>query len=264
MPQQVIDKSRSALKPDPDNPRKQADAEYIGRLSGDIKLRGILVPLLIRPDDFIIDGWCRWLAAEAAGLDKLPCIVTAQQLSAGSRLAMQLATVMHRADITGAEKWQACERLRTLNPSWQQKDIAASLNLSESMILRLLSPSKCIPAAQAALAAGKIGISDCYAISKLPEADQGGLLALKLSGASRDAIEQNGRSKRRHCTTPAVRMDRVKIPMPQGATVVVSGNALGMAEVVELLTETLKEAKKAAETFDVKTFQSMMRDKAKA
>ena len=51
--------------------------------------------------------------------------------------------------------------------------------------------------------------------------------------------------------------------MPQG-TVVVSGNELGMAELVELLTETLKEARKAAETFDVKTFQSMMRDKAKA
>jgi hypothetical protein len=34
--------------------------------------------------------------------------------------------------------------------------------------------------------------------------------------------------------------------------------------VVELLTETLKEARKAAEQYDVKTFQSMMRDKAKA
>ncbi len=52
--------------------------------------------------------------------------------------------------------------------------------------------------------------------------------------------------------------------MPQGASVVLSGNDLSMSDVVELLAETLKEARKAAEQFDVKTFQSMMRDKSKA
>jgi hypothetical protein len=51
--------------------------------------------------------------------------------------------------------------------------------------------------------------------------------------------------------------------MPQGAMVVITGTDLGMSEVVELLTETLKEARKAAEQYDVKTFQSMMRDKAR-
>jgi hypothetical protein len=56
----------------------------------------------------------------------------------------------------------------------------------------------------------------------------------------------------------------VKIAMPQGASVVISGNELSMTDVVELLVETLKEARKAAEQYDVKTFQSMMRDKAKA
>jgi hypothetical protein len=56
----------------------------------------------------------------------------------------------------------------------------------------------------------------------------------------------------------------VKIAMPQGASVVISGNDLSMSDVVELLAETLKEARKAAEQYDVKTFQSMMRDKSKA
>jgi hypothetical protein len=51
--------------------------------------------------------------------------------------------------------------------------------------------------------------------------------------------------------------------MPRGANVVISGSDLGMSDVVELLSETLKEARKAAEQFDVRTFQSMMRDKAK-
>ena len=67
-----------------------------------------------------------------------------------------------------------------------------------------------------------------------------------------------------NANAPAVRLSRVKIAMPQGASVVVSGNDLGMGEVVELLTSTLQAARKAADQFDVKTFVSMMRDRAKA
>ncbi|HWU41594.1 MAG TPA: hypothetical protein VN203_28390, partial [Candidatus Acidoferrum sp.] len=82
------------------------------------------------------------------------------------------------------------------------------------------------------------------------------------AGASRDEVARQGR-KQRNGNTPAVRMSRVRIAMPE-ATVVITGCDLGMAEVVELLGETLKEARKAADQYDVKTFQSMMRDKAKA
>ncbi len=52
--------------------------------------------------------------------------------------------------------------------------------------------------------------------------------------------------------------------MPQGASVVVSGPELSMSDLVELLSETLKEARKAAEQFDVKTWVRMMADKARA
>ena len=110
--------------------------------------------------------------------------------------------------------------------------------------------------------ASKVGISDVYAASKLGEAEQAELLRLKFSGASRDAIEQAGRKSRNGKAT-AIKLSRVKIAMPQGASVVVSGNDLGMPELVELLSQTLAAARKAAEQFDVKTFQSMMRDKAK-
>ena len=96
----------------------------------------------------------------------------------------------------------------------------------------------------------------------LSESDQAALLALKLSGASRDAIVHAGR-KSRSGSTSAVKLSRVKIAMPQ-ATVVISGKELSMAEVVDLLAETLKEARKAADQFDVKTWQSMMKDKAKS
>src|SRR5262249_37153207 len=110
---------------------------------------------------------------------------------------------------------------------------------------------------------GKVGISDCYEASKLPEADQVDLLAMKLSGASRDQIARVAR-KARQGNAPAVKLARVKIAMPQGATVVLTGSELGMADVVELLTETLKEARKVADQYDVKTWVRMMADRSKA
>jgi hypothetical protein len=60
-----------------------------------------------------------------------------------------------------------------------------------------------------------------------------------------------------------VKLSRVKIAMPEGASVVVSGREVSMIQLIELLGDTLKEARKAADTYDVRTFVSMMRDKAK-
>ena len=42
-----------------------------------------------------------------------------------------------------------------------------------------------------------------------------------------------------------------------------SGKDLDMSAVVELLADCLKEARKAAEQYDVKTFQAMMHDRAR-
>jgi len=250
------------LKPDPKQPRKNFNEIELRHLGESLKVRQ-LQPILALPDGTIIAGERRFRAAKLVGLPTIEVIITDKVLTDTEIRVIQLTENMQRADLTAFEKWQACAELMCMNPTWQMKDAADVLKLDPSSITRLLSPSKCIPAWQDALRNGKVGVSDCYAASKLPENEQAGLLALKLSGASRDAIEQAGRKKRTG-NTPSVRLSRVKIAMPRGATVVISGNELSMSEVVELLTETLKEARKAAEQYDVKTFQSMMKDKAKA
>jgi ParB family transcriptional regulator, chromosome partitioning protein len=251
------------LKPDPKQPRKTFDEPELDRLGADMVFRGVLVPLLVKPDGVIIDGERRWRAAQRKGIKELPVIITEKALPEDELLGIQIATAFHRADLNGHDRWQALERLRELNSGWQSKEVAEFLHIDASMVTRLGSPSKCIPAWQEALAAGNVGISDCYAASKLDPSEQAKLLAMKLAGASRDQIEQAGRNTRKG-GKEAVRMSRVKIAMPQGSMVVVSGADLGMSELVELLTQTLSAARKAAEQYDVKTFQSMMRDRAKA
>ena len=92
--------------------------------------------------------------------------------------------------------------LLRLNPGWTQKDLAEQLHVDPSMVIRLLSPSKCIESVQAALAEGTIGISDCYAISRLGEAEQAAALAMKLNGASRDQLASHAR-RQKSGETPA-------------------------------------------------------------
>jgi ParB family transcriptional regulator, chromosome partitioning protein len=143
------------------------------------------------------------------------------------------------------------------------KDLAEFLHIDPSMVTRWMSPSKCIPAVQEALKEGKIGISDCYPISKLPESEQAPLLALKLSGASRDAIEQAGRRKRTN-GTPAVKLARIKAVLPSGVVIVASGEGLTLDDLIESLGEAQREAKKAREQgLDAKTFSAVLRDKSR-
>lgn len=237
------------------------DPEKVRLQGQDMLANGQLQPVGATEDGRMIFGHGRYLAAKATGIKTLEVKLFPASLSDMQFRLIRAAENLQRKELTGYQKWVLCAELIAGNPTWQMKDLAEQLHLDPSMVTRLLSPSKCISAWQEALAAGKVGISDCYAASKLGEAEQTELLRLKLAGASRDAIEQAGR-KSRSTQPTAVKLSRVKIAMPRGASVVVSGNDLSMSELVELLSDTLKEARKAAEQYDVRTFQSMMRDKA--
>jgi ParB family transcriptional regulator, chromosome partitioning protein len=243
--------------------RKDYDQEELRRLAESLKSIGQIQPVGARPDGTVLWGHRRLLAARMIGLASLQVIITNRAMSDSEIRLVQLTENMHRADLSGYEKWLACAELMSMNPAWQMKELAQHLSIDPSMATRLLSPSRCSQPWQEALREGKVGISDCYAASKLNTLEEmAALLALKLSGASRDAIEKAGR-KSRNANAATPRLSRVKIAIKE-ATIVISGNDLGMFEVVELLSETLKEARKAADQFDVKTWVSMMRDKSKA
>ena len=151
-----------------------------------------------------------------------------------------------------------------MNPDWMAKDLAEHLKLDASMIVRLLSPSLCSQEIRDALKAGKISLSDCYAMSKSKSpADQAKLLALKLAGASRDQIEAQARKQRNG--TPAVVVSRIKCPLPSGAVVQVSGREISLDDMIEAISELLKAAKRAGEQgWDVTTFERVCKDRAKA
>lgn len=66
---------------DEEQPRKFFDEEALGRLTQSIKDNGIEQPITVRKNGkgfIIIDGERRWRASKNAGLNEMPCIVTAK------------------------------------------------------------------------------------------------------------------------------------------------------------------------------------------
>lgn len=252
----------SWLKENPNQPRKDFNDAELRSLGASMLALGQLQPVGATPDGVILWGGRRWRAAQLVGIQELAVILTDRVLTDTEIRLIQLAENIQRADLSGHEKWMACYELLTLNPAWTQKDLADHLNLDPSQVTRLLSPSKCIQAAQDALKAGRITISDTYAMSKRPESEQADMLAAKLSGASRDDLERQGRRKRAS-GTPAVRASRIKYPLPSGQTVTIAGDGVSLEDAIEAMQTAIKAIRKAIETgLDAKTAQAVWRDMA--
>ena len=262
MKYEKIDKNKIKTRAKP-QARQDFDPAKLLELA-DSLLAGQLQPVGVLSDYTLIWGERRLRAALLKKeITHLWAAVFDEEVTESEFLLMRATENFQRADLTDNEKFLTCKELRDANPQWQLQDLAGHLHLSPGTITKLMSPSKCSVAWQDALAAGRVGIGDCYAASGLPEADQAGLLTLKLSGASRDAIVHAGR-KSRNGNTPSVKVTRVKCQLPSGVCIVASGQGLSLDDLIESLGEAQKEAKKARDQgLDAKTFQSVMKDKSK-
>ena len=251
------------FRPDPREVARHDDPDALRRLGGNMLAHGQLQQVGATAAGRLIFGTGRFLAATAVGLTALDTWVYPDGLS-DSRLALiRLSENLHRKELSGYQQWVACADLLCGNPDWQIKDVADHMHLTPSAMTRILSPSRCVPAWQEALRAGRVGITDCYAASKRPQAEQAALLDLKLGGASRDAIEAAGR-RSRAAPVRAVQAARVKCQLPSGYTVVISGGAVTLDEAVDALAEASREMKRARDLgYTARTFASAMSDRSR-
>jgi len=97
-----------SLKPNPDQPRKQFSAENLEELTASIRDKGVLQPILVRPQPGedgmwqIIAGERRWRAAQAARLKAVPIIERAMD----DVEVMEVAIIenVQRADLNPVEE----------------------------------------------------------------------------------------------------------------------------------------------------------------
>lgn len=221
--------------------------------------------IIVCPSRKVVHGHRRLEGLVLLGVTEIDVFVTDQELDEKAVLEVGLTTAIHRADLSGFDKFQACVRLLELHPDWQNQDLARCVKLDPSTVTRLLSPSKCVAEVVEALRENKIAISDAYEISKaVDREDQLRLLSLKCAGANREALAAQGR-KQRAAATPAVRVSKIKCPLPSGQVITVSGQELSLDEAIDSLKEAIKAMSKARDTgLDAKTAMAVWKDMAKA
>ena len=264
MSKTLTSKPLDFFKLDPGNPRKTYDPEKLRELR-DSLCKKQLVPLIAKLDGTIIDGERRWRAASLDGRpEHLDVIISDEDLSPAEVKEIQLVTALHRDDLSPYEQFVGSRDWLALNPGATAKDLAAKIDRDPSTLVRILSLAKCIPPVQQAAAEGKLGLSEWYAISKVPADEQGTMLAAKRGGANRDQLEQRGRTLRR-AESQGIKVNRLKIPLgPQGRSVTIAGSNLSLDDAIEILQETLKFARKAqGENLDGKTWVQVMKQKVK-
>ncbi len=221
-------------------------------------------PFIILPGDEIADGNRRHMGMELIGeLDReVDCLQIAGMPSPLELVKLQAVSAIHRRGLSGYEQWQVCEKLKSFKPELTNVQLAADLEIDNSLITRLLCPSKCIDEVVVALKQEQITLSHCLPISRAPREQQKELLEMALAGCPREEIAKRVRKHPNPPNGEKVTTARVKIELP-GASIVVTAKDLDMSALVALLADCLKKAKDAEGTYNVKTFQAMMRDKAR-
>ncbi len=219
-------------------------------------------PIVVRPDLTIAEGNRRVKGLELIGQTEVIVFVTEEDLTDADLLEISLTTDIHRAGVSTLDKCKAVIRLQEMN-KLSGKELAERLNIDPSMITKYLSLKNCCPEVREALRSGTIGITTCYEVSGEPPERQRELLALKLTGMSRDGLKEHVRNEKNN-DRPQVRAKRISCPLPSGISVVATGVGLTLDDFIKALSEIQVEAKKGRDKgMDPTTFSSVMKDRAK-
>jgi transcriptional regulator with XRE-family HTH domain len=247
--------------------RTDLGTEEALRLLGEDYLRHPINPLICATDLRIVEGNRRHAGVLlVAGSDaEVPICVTDEAVTEVAQIEIMLESAIHTRGLTPYEEFLGGDRWLERHPGSTAEQLAERIGRSQSMMSRILSLRGGIPAVKDAAAAGLLPVSEWPLFSRLSAQEQHELLKAKLSGQikGRDDIARSVR-KTRNGTSKAVSVPRVRLPLPGGAVVTLSGKDLDMTSVVEILADVLKEARKASDQYDLRTWQSMMRDKANA
>jgi len=198
------------IRPNPAQPRMHFDEESIAELAESIAERGVLQPVLLRPDgdDFqLVAGERRWRAAQRARLHAIPAIIRDIDDSTSAEIA--LIENVQRQDLNAIEEAEGYKKLIGAY-GHTQEELAKLVHKSRSHIANLLRLLDLPPAVKQMLLQGDISMGHARAVltSEDPEnlarqiADQG------LSVRQAENLAKRGRP----APAEAARADRARAP----------------------------------------------------
>jgi ParB family chromosome partitioning protein len=157
------------IQPNPNQPRLQFDEEALDELADSIRERGVLQPILLRPDgeNFqIIAGERRWRAAQKARLHAIPAIVRDIDESTTAELA--LIENIQREDLNALEEAEGYKQLIERH-GHTQDGVAKIVHKSRSHVANLLRLIDLPEFVRQSLLKGDISMGHARAVLTAPD-----------------------------------------------------------------------------------------------
>jgi ParB family chromosome partitioning protein len=157
------------IRPNPAQPRINFDEESIAELADSIAERGVLQPVLVRPDgeNFqLVAGERRWRAAQRARLHTIPAIVRDIDDSTSAEIA--LIENVQRQDLNAVEEAEGYKKLISTY-GHTQDEVAKLVHKSRSHVANLLRLLDLPPFVKEMLLRGDISMGHARAVLTAPE-----------------------------------------------------------------------------------------------
>ena len=159
----------TALRSNPHQPRRTFDDDAIEELSRSIASRGLIQPILVRPqgDGYqIVAGERRWRAAQRAHLTEVPVIV--RRFDEGETLEVGLVENVQRRDLNAIEEAEAYHRLMT-DYGHSQDALGKLVHKSRSHIANLLRLLDLPTVVREQLSSGALSMGHARALVSAPD-----------------------------------------------------------------------------------------------
>jgi len=195
------------------NPRRDFDADQLEELTSSIREKGIMQPLLVRPNPDepgrfeIIAGERRWRAAQRAGLADVPVIV--RDVDDKESLELAIIENVQRADLNPLEEAMGYGQLME-QFDYTQQDLAQVIGKSRSHVANTLRLLKLPRDVRDMLARGELTAGHARALITAddPLALARRITAGGLSVRAAEALGQRDAAPRRRSPGPAAEDER--------------------------------------------------------
>jgi ParB family chromosome partitioning protein len=154
----------ASIEPNPGQPRRQFDEEALAELAKSIGSRGLIQPIVVRPNGHryqIVAGERRWRAAQKAQLHEIPVIV--REFDDAETLEIALVENVQRQDLNAIEEAEAYKKLIG-DYGHTQEDLGQLVHKSRSHIANLLRLLDLPASVQAMVSSGELSMGHARAL----------------------------------------------------------------------------------------------------
>jgi ParB family chromosome partitioning protein len=160
------------IRPNPNQPRQQFNDGSLDELADSIAERGVLQPILLRPDDEgyqIIAGERRWRAAQRARLHTIPAIV--REIDESTTAELALIENVQREDLNAIEEAEGYRQLIQRH-GHTQEDVGRIVHKSRSHVANLLRLLDLPEFVKQSLLQGDISMGHARAVATAPDPEE--------------------------------------------------------------------------------------------